>query len=81
VAGALFLVEAFLEDSAPKQAASDAIAVAFAVIPCCLARAVSELSGLQAEGVAEREPLWCLLLSLITTATIIGVRCVTEFQP
>lgn len=42
--GGAALLLAILSDSAPKQGAAAAIAVAFAVIPYCLARAVSELN-------------------------------------
>lgn len=45
VAGAFTLVESLSADSAPKQAAAAAIAVGLAVIPYCMARAVTELSA------------------------------------
>ena len=37
------MLEVFAADSAPKQGAAAAVAVAFAVIPYCMARAISEL--------------------------------------
>lgn len=50
VAGAIGLVSTFASNGAPRQAAGAAIAVALAVLPCCLARAV--------EGIGrEREPI------------------------
>ena len=55
VIGGFFLIGAFVEDSAPKQAASAGIAVALAVIPYCLARAAAALST--SESVAELKHL------------------------
>lgn len=51
IVGSFFLIGAFLEDSAPKQAASAGIAVALAVVPYCLARASSALSN--SESISE----------------------------
>lgn len=51
IVGSCFLTGAFLDDSAPKQAASAGIAVAFAVIPYCLARASSALTN--SESISE----------------------------
>jgi hypothetical protein len=49
VAGAIGLVSTFAANGAPQQAAGAAIAVALAVLPYCLARAVEGIRG-------EREP-------------------------
>jgi hypothetical protein len=46
VAGAIGLISTFAANGAPQQAAGAAIAVALAVLPCCLARAVE---GIQAK--------------------------------
>ena len=46
VAGALFLFMALAAQGAPQEAAGAALAIAFAVIPYCLARAVEKMKGL-----------------------------------
>jgi len=43
VIGALFILTAFIQSSAPQQAAIAAIGIGIGVIPYCIARAVSEL--------------------------------------
>jgi hypothetical protein len=44
--GGIRLIEGLIvADSAPQQAAAAAMAVAFAVIPYCAARAIQELAG------------------------------------
>jgi len=45
LAGAIGLVSTFAVNSAPQQAAGAAIAIAFAVLPYCLARAVEGVQG------------------------------------
>jgi hypothetical protein len=58
VVGGFFLFSSFVEKGAPQQAAAAAIAVGFAVIPYCFARAVSELSAMRkAERFADQEPV------------------------
>lgn len=57
VVGGMFLAGAFAEDSAPKQAASAAMAVAFAIIPYCLARARDKLDTAETKAVTELKGL------------------------
>jgi hypothetical protein len=45
LAGSLFVIGAFFEDSAPKQAASAAVGLGLAVIPYCLARSCDEYNN------------------------------------
>jgi hypothetical protein len=52
VIGGFLLVGALTADSAPKQAAEAAIAVAFGVLPYCFARACTELAAPRAPGTA-----------------------------
>ncbi len=42
--GGIFILAAFAESGAPQQAASAAIGIGIAIIPYCIARAVSDLS-------------------------------------
>jgi len=44
VLGGLLVAGAFVEDSAPKQAASAAVGCGLAIVPYVIARAVAELS-------------------------------------
>ncbi|HYG03238.1 MAG TPA: hypothetical protein VD927_12390 [Chryseosolibacter sp.] len=52
--GGLFLVSAFFSTQAPQQAASAAMACAFAIIPYVLARAAEKVSGNRTEEQNER---------------------------
>jgi hypothetical protein len=54
--GGLFMFGAFLESGAPQQAASAALGIGFAVIPYCLARAVSEIQSKSSPTAAAPEP-------------------------
>lgn len=45
IVGGFMLLEALTADSAPKQAAAAAVAVAFGVLPYCFARACTELAA------------------------------------
>lgn len=53
-AGAVTFIDAmFTANGTPQQAAGAAMAVAMAVLPYCLARAMSELAGMKKPGLKE----------------------------
>ena len=66
----LWLIRAFTADSSPKQAAGAGMGAAFAVIPYCFARAMSEMFGDEGttattERYTDRRPTDKVLLTML----------------